>query len=397
MVSRKLKRKLKKTVRLALPLCFVCLVSIAAAVLHSRLYLSAFGQNLEVAQTDLWFALRGTQPPPSEVLLVTLDEATYAGLSFSHVDPFPRRTIADLVTRLAGAGARLAILDLFFRDIGDDSEGNRLLAEALGQMPTFIGSFRFVDRSDSGHMGKVVEVSPQAEFAERAEQVVLMNLNDSGKVRTFTLRKTRAGGHEPLVRAYAMQEPTKPIPAEQDLINYYGPEGTITRISALRVLQADRDTNDSMFRGKTVLIGSALPVGTELATKDTFYTPISERPFAGVEVHATVVGNVMRSDWIRRLPLSWEFPGINAVVVLFSLIITRLSPFRAVSCAVTSLGVWACVAYLFFRQGWFVPGVLAFLIVLPCVLVVSVVSKHTALKTRYAQFNAILGGEAKIS
>ena len=397
MISRKFKRKLKKAARLALPVVFVGAVSVAAVVLHSRLYLSAFGQNLEVGQTDLWFALRGPQPPPSEMLLVTLDEATYTGLSFSHIDPFPRRTIAELVTRMADAGASLAILDLFFRDVGSDAEGNRLLAEALGRMPTFIGSFRFVDRSDSGRMGNVVEVSPQAEFAQRAEQVVLMNLRDSGKVRTFTLRKTQASGHEPLARAYAMRAPAKPIPAEQDLINYYGPEGAITRLSALRVLQADRATNEAVFKGKTVLIGSALPVGTELATKDTFYTPVSERPFPGVEVHATVVGNVMRSDWIRRLPLSWEFPVMNVVVALCSFIIMRLAPFKAVSCVVTSLAIWTALAYLLFRQGWFVPGVTALFVVLPCVLVISVVSKHTALKARYAQFNALLGGETKIS
>jgi CHASE2 domain-containing sensor protein len=88
---------------------------------------------------------------------------------------------------------------------------------------------------------------------------------------------------------------------------------------------------------------------------------------------------------------------MNVIVALCSLIIMRLAPFKAVSCVVTSLAIWTALAYLLFRQGWFVPGVTALFVVVPCVLVISVVSKHTALKARYAQFNALLGGETKIS
>ncbi len=370
------------------------LVAIGAVAFHSRLYLSNFGQGLELFQTNVWFRLRGLEAPPPELALVALDERTYSELAFSHLQPVPRSAIADLVNRLAEAGARLVILDLFFRDVGNDPAGNQKLADALGRLPTFIGSFRFSERTELGGPGQVIEVSPLPEFAQRAERVVLMNLLEQGEVRLFTMQKTSAEGYEPLPIAYALLEPGKPMPAPQDLINYYGPGGAIPRISALHVLRDSSDVNAARFKDKTVLIGAALPVGMGLATKDTFHTPTGSRLFPGVEVHATVVGNIMRGDWIRRLPVSLEFPILNVVVVVLSLVIVRLAPLTASLCTFGALVLWTCSSYLLFTHKYFVPGVSAFFIVLPCALLVSVISKHTALKTRYQHFQSLLGGEA---
>ena len=391
--SNKFKRKFKKLLRGILPLTFVVLVAIGAVVLHTKLYFSKFGQGLDAFQADVWFRIRGIEAPPSEVALVILDERTYSELSLSHLSPVPRAVLAEVVDRIAEAGASLAILDLFFRDVGSDPEGNRKLADSLGRMPTFIGSFRFSERSESGDPGQVIEVSPIAEFAQRAERVALMNLIEQGEVRRFTMQKTSPKGSEPLPVAYALREPKKPMPAQYDFINYYGPDGTIPRTSAVRVLRDSLEQNSARFKGKVVLIGSALPVGAGLATKDSFRTPMGTRLFPGVEVHATVVGNILRGEWIRRLPVSVEFPILNVVVVVLALIILRLSPLSALVCTAVGILAWSITSYVLFRLRWFVPGVPAFYIVLPCALLVSIVSKHTALKMRYQEFQQLLGAE----
>lgn len=74
-------------------------------------------------------------------------------------------------------------------------------------------------------------------------------------------------------------------------INYLGPEGTIRHVPAADVLSGR--VPPDVFRGKIVVIGTSA-----IATFDQKITPFSAN-YPGVEKNATVVANIMRTEFIK--------------------------------------------------------------------------------------------------
>jgi adenylate cyclase len=392
LISKRSKRKFKKALRKILPMALVGLVAISAVALHSKIFLSTFGQEIELSQTDLWFRLRGVKPPPQEIVVVAMDELTYSELGISTLDPLPRAMIAEMLEALAESGIKLAILDMFFRDIGTNPEVDQRLARAIRLSPTFIGSFQINDPSSKKNEIKLLEVLPRPEFASRAERVAMMNLVGDDKIRIFTPAKPAQDRNPPLPVAYAAREPKKTLPSPFDLINYYGPPGSILRVSAYEILRNDPSKNRAIFSGKTILVGSALAAMTGFTIKDSFANPTSSSQMGGVEIHATIVGNILKGEWIRRFSPVWELPALNVLAVLFCALIFRLSPLSGLGLTLAVLVTWSLGAYWAFLHETFIPGVNLVWVIFPCVFSLAVLLKHRVLNSRYLQVQEMLGG-----
>jgi adenylate cyclase len=377
--------------RRLLPVVLVAFLAITVVVLHALTFLTGAGQRVELKQTDLWFRLRGAIPTPEDVVILSIDENTYRELSLSTLAPLPRGLVAELLEKLAHAGASLAIVDLFFRDPGNDLDANKRLASALGMMPTFIGAFQFDEVSQDRSASRVIEVSPIEQFAKQAEQVVLMNIRGVDIVRFFRLPRHRRDKNLALAAAYAARPPVKEAPGELDLIRFYGPAGSMPRVSAYQVLRGDDSFNAAQFSGKTVLIGNALEAKTGFAAKDSFLTPAGPVVMSGVEIHATVVGNIMERSWIRRMDVVGELVGISLVLSGVIVTLAIVSPFHGALVTAFVVTLWGCVAYAGFLSGVLIPGVLASAVFLPIAAVVVTLAKHQALKVRVAQVEDMLG------
>ena len=94
--------------------------------------LSPLGHNLEEnIGLDLLFTLRGVRPPPSEVVIVTLDRASANALNLP-ANPYkwPRNLHAQLVETLNKQGAEVIVFDMVFSGVRS-SENNTLFAESL--------------------------------------------------------------------------------------------------------------------------------------------------------------------------------------------------------------------------------------------------------------------------
>ncbi len=76
------------------------------------------------------------------------------------------------------------------------------------------------------------------------------------------------------------------------LINYYGPTGTFKYISATDVISGNVPKED--LKGKIVLIGATATATHDLHT--TSYGPLNP----GVEIHATVIENIINGDYLQR-------------------------------------------------------------------------------------------------
>ena len=100
------------------------------------------------------------------------------------------------------------------------------------------------------------------------------------------------------------------------LINYYGPGGTIPHYSATDIIQGNFETGT--FRDKIVVVGS-----TAQGAHDMRNTPFdSAQP--GLEVHATVIENIINQDFIKKTMTVPEYDYL--AVIILGLIIAFIIP-----------------------------------------------------------------------
>ncbi len=85
--------------------------------------------SLERSSVDARFAVRGTQPPPSDIVIVGIDDATL-GTPGMPLWPFPRRYHAKVIDTLRQAGAQAIGYDIQFTTRTDDADDNALIEAA---------------------------------------------------------------------------------------------------------------------------------------------------------------------------------------------------------------------------------------------------------------------------
>lgn len=141
---------------------------------------------------------------------------------------------------------------------------------------------------------------------------------------------------------------TTSIPVGEDgqmLINFRGPGKTFRHVAAADVLH-ERIPADS-FRGKLVLVGV-----TATAVADVRVTPF-DGAFPGVEIHANILDNILRHDFVSRPP--WILGVEVALILLLALSLGLLLHYaRGVSGALVAISCLA--AYVTLSQavfGWY--------------------------------------------
>ena len=111
------------------------LLGIFSGLLGCFFYLTPHGWHFEEDYGLHWlFHSRGTVSSPDEVIIVAIDRAStiQLGLPISpNFWPWPREIHANLIDRLAAAGARIIVLDLIFHSTGTVPEHDHQLAQAI--------------------------------------------------------------------------------------------------------------------------------------------------------------------------------------------------------------------------------------------------------------------------
>jgi adenylate cyclase len=126
----------------------------------------------------------------------------------------------------------------------------------------------------------------------------------------------------------------------QLLINYRGPGRTIPHVSAAAVLGGR--VRPETFRDKLVVLGiTAIGVG------DVRAAPL-DRVYPGAEIHATVLDNILRGDFLHRP--SWFGPDALTIVGLALLLGIGLQFTRGI--ASTLLAAVVLVGYVVASQWW---------------------------------------------
>jgi adenylate cyclase len=360
---------------------FSIAVLVVGLTVESVFHLGLF-QRLELSSIDYRFLYRGVNTAvrdSSDVVIVDIDEEAFRSLPAGPL-PWPREYYAHLVRNLYRAGARAVGIDLIFDSpdnhgpAGDSTfraalreTGNVVLAGKREQ-----DSERYERRLLRNDFGNIffnvdscvglVNIQSDADGIYRLyTPYFLMDLaGDSAlAVPTFAFAVlNRIFGLPPFTTALNLQRSFlyagRIIPKYDPtamMINFYGPNGTFRHyhfhdviddktFTTVDEMNTGAQTNtfddpdygylyDRTFKNKIVLVGVTLP-----EYKDLFPVSIGrgrqrgDNQMYGVEIHANVIENVLRNDFLRVQGASTEVPEVMLLVML-SFILTAALRDRA--------------------------------------------------------------------
>ncbi len=286
------------------------------------------------------FEWRGARQPTLPVVIVTIDESSFAELNQQW--PFPRTMHAELLMKIA-AGKPLAIgVDVIF-----DTPSSRGPAddEALGAAVAYAGNVVLgaaITDDIQPFYTRTTLNPPIPVVREGAAAVAPVNMppDADSHIRRVplwvSLDKERIPGFD--VQLYRLIAKAgiavAPLPERRNvLINFRGGPRTYPWISYYRVVRDDEKIPAEYWKDKIVLIGP-----TSEILHDVFATPFARGgDMPGVEIHAHALETLVRGNPIREVPRPIS-TSLAVVAGLFGCgLVVQLRALRALLAAT---GLW---------------------------------------------------------
>ena len=291
---------------------------------------------LERGTVDARFSLRAGQPPPSDVVVVGIDNDSLGALPRY---PFSRRLDARVLENLHAAGARLIVYDVSFDRPTTEGADEALFGAARRAAPVVFATSLI---SPSGATSVLGGNSNLAGIGDQAAAADL--IPDQDGVLRHTLGEVNG---LPTVAAAAGQRLIGHVAAAKQMnggwIDFRGPPGTVGALSFVQVLQNHFD--HAAIRDKVVVVGA-----TAAVLQDLHSTAVGS-PMSGPEVQAEAISTVL-NNFPLRSP-SGVITGLLIVTLaLFvPLASVRLGTLGACLSGLGILCVWSVATQLVFDSG----------------------------------------------
>ncbi len=310
-----------------------------------------FAAGLKRLSYDLPFAIRSNLATP-EICLVTIDEKAARMLRQPMDHTWDRRLHAQLVRSLTEAGARAVVFDVVFAE-ENPAVDEEFAAAIRANGHVFLGADLNVS---PGREAVVEQLFPPTAVLRRAATgwgLIAFRPIDPD----YGVRRIYPGTEEALSIPWKVANALGvPLPGEQGSpgntrwLNYYGPAGMFQSVSYDQALRP-AELPPGIFRDRIVLVGGRYSLGHLAEQKDEFRNPYTRwgQPFSpGVEIHATALLNLLRGEWLTRMPARTEhwlmlLFGAGATFLLSA--ICAFCPFRATAAAAAIMiltGAAAC-------------------------------------------------------
>jgi adenylate cyclase len=370
--------------------CIFCLLTIGA-LWAGQLSLkhvdgaASFVDKMETALLDARIHLIGARPPPAEVAIVAIDDAT---VDAAGRYPLDRRQLARMIDGVRLAGATGIAIDILLVGPTED-DADSALAAAISRLPVAIaGAAQFADRQEwISRMPAPTELLRPLPVLAASAQLGLVNVAtdaggtprqipmmfDAGPTPEASLALRAAGfhfGELPTLTANGLRMGARTLPLDLGWhlsLNYYGPGRTVHTVSALRLLNGKDVRSD--LKGRLVMLGvTATGVG------DRFTTPF-DQIMPGVEILATGVSNLIDGSALIRDTVVRRIDAVSAVLITFAgIAMVAFLPLAAGSMAFAALLLaWLTVATIAFGQFYWLSGALPIAASLPPVAAAIVV------------------------
>lgn len=286
---------------------------------------------------------------PTNVVIVTMDETAYAALEENY-GAWKRSTHAKLLRRLKADGSGAVIFDVTFFDASTNAADDSDFANAIREHGHVILSGSVERTSAPGLVGETAR-RPLGQFLNAAldwgvpgykqgDGVVRRHATDTDLYKTLPSAAASVLCSRPTTEA-----------ANNDSERWLRYYADIPKLS----YQWAFDRADGYFKDKIVMIGGKPSTLKHMEEADEFRSPLTGDTIGGVEVHMTMLLNLLRADWLVRLPSWLEAVSVIVVSLLIGFGLPLLKPITggltALGCAL-AIGAAAlfCVTY---AGAWF--------------------------------------------
>jgi adenylate cyclase len=327
-----------------------------AALAGLCLFLFPLGGGITRLSFDLPFALRGNQAI-TNAAIIYLDEESHRELNQPLLAPWDRSLHARLIDQLTAADAKAIVFDILFTEPSAEPAADERLARAIERSRRVIlaANWQEVEPIPGGPVGRREEL-PYEPFRKAAAGWGNANLifdPDYGIRRFFHSTQNISDiafiPWLPGAAARFAGAPENVIHSEgkeSRWFNYYGPPRSFPSCSYFQALLPD-GVPPGFFKDKIVFIGAQLSADFSGKGKDEFLTPYAfwGKGFAsGVEIQATATLNLLRGDWLNRLPHTAELSLLLFVAVVAGFGLMRLQSLAAVLVTLAAVGLVVATA-----------------------------------------------------
>jgi CHASE2 domain-containing sensor protein/predicted Ser/Thr protein kinase len=306
-------------------------IALRAGHAFSRLELDAF---------DLRMNIRPDRSPPRDVVVVGIDERTFAELDVRW--PMPRSRYARLLDRLRAAGVRLVALDLQFTEGSPNPAEDVALYDAVRRnRPVILATTAADSRGRTMVLGGDENVRAagavvgMSVFGVDADVVIRRLPRSLRHVRSFALaaadRVARVDG--------------RAVGPDGAWIDFAGPPGTIRHVPFWRALRDPRAR--SAMRGKIVVVGAEAPTLQDLHATSA----PGPRLMSGPELQASAIATALDGFPLRDVPAAVDIGVIVLLALVTPLAAVRLRQRWAIGVGVAALIGLAAGVQLAFDAG----------------------------------------------
>jgi adenylate cyclase len=327
-----------------LKVLLLAVVAIGATGLALGGYAAHTLRTLDLNTVNTRFSVRGTEKPPSNIVVVAIDDQTIAALNKQF--PFPRAVEAQVLNRIAAGHPRVAAFDIVFSDPSQLGQKDDVaLLNAIGNNNVngrLVLSFQETDAKGDVRLFGLGQTQSALRQAGVQPGSTLFPFDPGDVIRQMKYRVNKLVTFPVATAELATGKRVRPFTGTK-WIDYLGPANTFRPVAFQDVYSGK--VPPSAFRNKIVVIG---PTAADLHDVH----PTSTDPqMSGAEVEANAIDTVLRGFPISTLP-GW----VNVVlIVLFGVAVPlaalRVRPIVSVAIAVALGVVYAIVAQLLFNGG----------------------------------------------
>jgi CHASE2 domain-containing sensor protein len=235
------------------------------------------------------FQLR-EQPRPSEIVVVAIDDVTFAELQQQW--PFPRSMHGRLIDRLHAAGAADIVYDVQFTEPTRPRE-DMALYQAIDRAGGAVLATTEVDENGrtnvlggDRNLRAIRAVAASSSLPVDPNGLKTRFEHSVDKLPTLAVRVADRAGSK---------VDRSEFPADGAWIDYRGGPETFPTLSFSRVLSGRVDPD--RIRGKIVVVGATAP-----SLQDIHSTPAGDGPMAGPEVEANAIWTALHGLPLRSAP-----------------------------------------------------------------------------------------------
>jgi adenylate cyclase len=294
-------------------------VALAATGLTLVAYAFHFGffESLERQSIDMRFSLRGSQGTPKDVVLVTIDATTFSDLK-QYRWPYPRTLHAKVIDHICAGHPAAVALDIQFSELSSVQADNALGTAAYNCHGKVV--FGTTEVSDTGQPNLIFDAAGlKAMGAHAGNGLFPTDPNDAIRQMDYSIQGLKALSIVAAVIATGKPVTTSQMGGSRQWIDFVGPPGTVKSYSYSHVLKGT--VPSSVFKGKVVVVGAAVPSLQEVA--DIHPTPVGSN-MPGPEIQANAAENVLRGFPLRSLGTGWD-----VVLIVFLGCVVPLASLRA--------------------------------------------------------------------